>query len=308
MIKLTGIYEHVWRGSAYGLFALIALYTAPWLLWGETGFSGATIHPMVVLCAVIATFYGVIAGLTALALSVVPYATFDVSPRSVDELFHNYSLQVLAWPAFSAVCVVLFGAARDLREGSLSAARTTIGRLNRELDVVQKAADAALQALKCNEAEIAMRHGATPLVVIKALARLRQSGPKTIMSDLAHVFWLVAPTSDFALFSVGGETIMASASIRASTLERMRRSVASASDVSVSVKSTPGRASDLENRTILALRTKGASRLVICVACASSTVIEEMTDYLPEIAELIGTKAAFFEAEAGGNEPTKAVA
>ncbi|WP_143042341.1 hypothetical protein [Citreimonas salinaria] len=229
--------------------------------------------------------------MTTLALALGPYAAFDIPLRSGDEMLHLHSLQVLSWPAFSAVAVALFGSARDLREGELSVARQMIVRLRDELAIVQKAADAALDALKRNEAEIAMRRDITPLMVIKALNRLGKSQPASFARDLAHVLRLIAPAADFALLSEDGEAIAASGSIRTSTLDQMRRCILGALENGSKVSPAVRKALDSDARKILTLRVTGEPGLVLCVTCASSHETEEIADYLPEVGDAIGQTA-----------------
>jgi len=292
MTKSTFGHQPALRAVAYSILTLIVLYGVPWLLWGEIGYEAATFHPMLIVCAVAAAYHGVVSGLTVLALLIAPYAAFDVPSRGVDEMLHLYSLQVLFWPALSAIAVAIFGSVRDLREGELSTALSTIDQLRGDLTMVQKAADAALLALKRNEAEIATRRDMTPLVVIKALKRLSKSEPTSFAGDLERVFWLIAPSADFVLFSGDAEPIAASSNIRSITIDQMRRCISSASAEGVVLKPAAKQGFDPEAMTIVAYRANCKPELVFCVACPNDMEADEIMEYLPEVSEAIGKTAS----------------
>lgn len=308
MTKSTFSHQTALRAVAYSILTLIVLYGTPWLLWGEIGYEAASFHPMLIVCAVAAAYHGVLSGLTVLALLIAPYAAFDVPSRAVDEMLHLYSLRVLFWPALSAIAVAIFGSVRDLREGELSTARDTIDRLRSDLTMVQKAADAALVALKRNEAEIATRRDMTPLVVIKALKRLGKCEPTSFTADLERVFWLIAPSADFVLFSSDAEPIAAASNIRSSMIDQMRRCISSATVEGAVLKPAAMYGFDPEAMAIVAYRANCKPAFVFCVACRNDMEADEILQYLPEVSEAIGKTANSIKPKRRSRPPNQAMA
>ncbi|WGH78731.1 hypothetical protein [Jannaschia ovalis] len=268
---------------------MVILYGSSWFLSGQVGFGAATIHPMVIICTVMAAYYGVAVGLTALALALVPLVGFDLHARGIDEPFQSYSLEVLFWPALSGVAVLVLGSFRDLRENQLADARRKIEQLRLEVESVLDVSDAALAALKQNEAQIAMRQEISPLYVLKALERLTHGTRSDFEKNLSQLLRLVAPDAEYALLASDGAVVSSSAAISEATLASMRSLVPGAAEDVMTLDPADG--DEAKGTIVAACRVSDRSGLVIGVATARPAAAEDLADYLPEIARAIDAQA-----------------
>jgi len=285
-------FEQVVVALKFGVFLLLFLYGTRWLLSGDPGFSGAELHPMLLVAAVVSAYCGVVGGAAVFALALLPYAAYDLPVRGIEQSFQSHKLEVLFWPALAAVAVVVLGGLRDLREHKLSAAHHTIAGLHRDLEAVQSASEAALSALRRNEAAIAMRNEISPLPVFKALLQMRDGDGANFEKDLSRFLWVVSSDAEFALFTRQGTAVSASPGISSNTLALMRRLAKDAEGAGLKLDPSEGYVA--EGQMIIACSVSDESGLVICVSCKKETASEYLADYLAEIAGVIEVQARKF--------------
>ena len=287
------------NSARLSVLALLCLYGVPWLIWGDIGYSTETLHPMLLLCAMVAAYYGVVSGLMTLALAMVPFAAFDLVAREINTSFHSYLLHVLLWPALAAMAVLLLGSARDLQEKRLEESLSKIEKLEREAEALKEVADAALSALRQNEAKIAKRRQVNTLAVLEALEQLNLGNTVEFDQGFAHLLRLVAPDADFALLSEDGDILSTSSEIDHGTLHIMHNILPSI----LAKHADPDHVevSTCDGMTVAACPVNGRTDLVLCVSYSTGSAIDDLVNYLPQFAKSIDSQARFL-APAGDNK------
>lgn len=291
---------------SYSVLTLLGLYGIPWLVWGQPTYSTETLHPILVFCAIVAAYNGVAGGLAALVLALVPFAFFDLGPREIDASFQSYSLNVLFWPALTAIAVLFVGSIRDLQEKRLAEALSRIETLEREEEALQRVADAALTALRQNEVQIATRHEVSPLTVLEALEQLSLGGIADFEQDFAHLVRLIAPDADFALLSDNGDAVSASSDVEECTLNQMRKILPNVAGEQATSCQVDGPASD--GKMVAACPVSGETGLAICVSYSTHSAIEDLVKYLPQFAKRIEMQAQMLSPGNGKRSHIRAIA